>query len=67
MEDNKAWLEQAEVLFEIGIAEGNYEECKNIIDTLREEGFAAEAKTLHTALLEETLGTFLVEFPEKLK
>lgn len=67
MEDNKAYLEGMAETFEVALAEGNYIECKEIIKVLRDEGFEAEAKQAHTALMEETIGTFLVEFPEQLK
>lgn len=67
MEDNKAYLEGTVELFEIALATGQYVECKEIIQALRDEGFDAEAKQAHNALMEETIGTFLVEFPEQLK
>lgn len=68
MEDNKAYLEGMAENFEISLATGNYVECKEIIKTLRDEGFEAEAKQAHTALMEESIGTFLVESdPRNLK
>lgn len=67
MEDNKAWLEGMAENFEIALGTGQYVECKEIIQKLRDEGFEVEAKQAHNALMEETIGTFLVEFPEQLK
>lgn len=59
MEDNKAWLEQVGVNFEIAIANGDYVDCKELIALVRGEGFDVEAKEMENALVEEKLGTFL--------
>lgn len=64
---NKEWLEGMAENFEVALGTGQYVECKEIIQKLHDEGFEVEAKEAYNALMEETLGTFLVEFPEQLK
>lgn len=54
MEDSKAWLEGMAETFEVALGTGNYVECKEIIQSLRDEGFEVEAKQAHNALMEET-------------
>lgn len=64
MEDNKAWLEQVGVNFEIALANGDYVDCKELIGRVRDEGYEVEAKELERLLKEETIGTFIHESSE---
>ncbi len=58
---NVQWLEFIKESFGGAVANGDYVTCKDVIQKLRDEGFEIEAKQLHNLLMEETIGTFLVE------
>ena len=60
-EQTEIWLEGIYDSFEVLVAEGNYVECKELIQKVRDEGFEVEAKQLHNELMEESLGSFLIE------